>query len=225
MKRFVFLTTMLLALVARPAFATSIVLVTGNTSFTVNWLNTSTNPDLSATATFTITNFTATGFDLKVDQIKNTMPLSPDINARMVSFGFGLGPDFTSYSNKVDGATFSWGFSNFPSFGAVDACGYSGSNCAGGGGTGLEAGETMPGSMTIHFDGPFSEGVTFSTIPVKFQTPGGSLEFDGCIAGTAGCDAEINTTISAVPEPASMVLLGTGLVLGAARLRRARRKA
>jgi hypothetical protein len=225
MKRFVFLATMLFALVARPAFATSI-LVTGNTSFTVNWLNTTTNPDLSATATFTVTNFTTTGFDLKIDQISNTTPTTPNINARMISFGFGLGPNFTSYSNAVNGSTFNWGFSNFPSFGAVDACAYSGSNCAGGGNGGLTPGQSMAGSMTIHFNGPFSNGVTFSPIPVKIQTANGSYEFDGCVVGDTNCDVQYNpNSVAAVPEPASMVLLAPFIFLGAAPLRRPRRKA
>ena len=73
MKRFVVFGAAMLALMARPAYATSIT-VTDNTSFTVNWLNTVTNPDLSGSARFTISNFTADGFDLLVDQIMNTTP-------------------------------------------------------------------------------------------------------------------------------------------------------
>jgi hypothetical protein len=219
MKRFVILGAAMLALMARPAYATSIT-VTGNTSFNVSWLNTVTNPDLSGSARFTISNFTTNGFDLLVDQIMNTTPTSPDINARLVSFGFGLGPDFTSYSNAVDGAVFSWGFSNFPGFGSVDVCGYSGSNCAGGGSGGLDQGQSMAGGMSIHFNGPFSNGVTFSPVAAKFQTNGGSYEFDSTITNN---NTNQTTDISAVPEPASMVLLGSGLVLAAARLKRARR--
>src|SRR3954467_14063085 len=85
MKRIAFLSLMALGLMVRPAFATSI-LVTGNTSFTVNWLNVATNPDLAGSARFTITGFSATGFNLTVDQITNSTASSPDIGARLVSF-------------------------------------------------------------------------------------------------------------------------------------------
>ena len=221
MKRFVFLTALLFALVARPAFATSIYLVTGNTSFTVNWLYTATNPDLSATATFTISNYTTSGFDLKIDGIANTTATSPDIFARLSSFGFGMTPDATSHSGVDNGTVYQFGFSNFPGgFGSVDVCAFSGNNCAGGGNNGLLPGQTT-NDMNIHFDGPFTNGVTFSDFGIKIQTNAGSYEFGGCITD---CGSTFNDQ-AAVPEPASMVLLGTGLVLGAARLRRSRRQA
>ena len=78
----------------------------------------------------------------------------------------------------------------------------------------------MSGGMSIHFNGPFSNGVTFSPIAAKFQTGDGSYEFDSTI--TNNNNNTTSTDVAAVPEPASMVLLGSGLVLAAARLRRAR---
>ncbi len=78
----------------------------------------------------------------------------------------------------------------------------------------------MAGGMSIHFNGPFSNGVTFSPVAAKFQTNGGSYEFDSTITTNTN---QTTTDISAVPEPASMVLFGSGLVLAAARLKRARR--
>lgn len=214
MKRFVILGAALLALMARPAYATSIT-VTGNTSFTVNWLKTDTDPDLSASARFTISNFTAGGFDLFVDQIMNTTAALPNINARLTIFGFGLSPDAT-YSSPVNGSDFSWRFSNFPGFGTME-CGSSGNNCAGGGSGGLNQGESMAGGMSIHVSGPFSSGVTFSPIPAKFQTDLGSFEFEGTITTD-----NRTTDDPTVPEPASMVLVGSGFVLAANRLKRAR---
>src|SRR5262245_22469910 len=129
------------------ASATSI-LINGNTSFTVDWLNTQTNPDLAGSATFTITNWSVSGFDLAISNIANTMPVSPDINARLTSFGFGLTPDATGFTNKVNGNVFSWGFTNFPGFQQVDVCAYAGNNCAGGGNGGLNQGSsTLPNDI------------------------------------------------------------------------------
>ncbi len=216
MKRFVVLGAAMLALMARPAYATTIN-VTSDTSFIVNWSNPVTDPDLSGSARFTISNLTTGGFDLLVDQIMNSTLVSPNINARLTSFGFGLSPNFLNYSNVVNGSVFSWGFTNFPNFGSVDACGYAGNNCSGGGSGGLNQGQSMAGGMSIHFDGPFSNGVTFSPIPARFQTGpegGGSYEFEGTIT--------TNTAEAAVPEPASLMLVGSGFVLAARRLKQAR---
>src|SRR5262245_42279283 len=124
---------------ALPASAAPI-LVTGNTSFTVDWLDTQTNPDLAGSATFTVTNWSSSGFDLAVGNIANTMPASPNINARLVSFGIGLTSDATAFSNVIDGDVFSWGFTNFPGYQKVVVCGYAGNNCSGGGNGGLAQG-------------------------------------------------------------------------------------
>ena len=190
------------AVSAAPASATSIV-VTGNTSFTVDWLYTATDPDLSGSATFTITNWNSSGFDLAVSNVMNTMPASPSINARLTSFGIGLSPDAAGFTNVDNGDVFSWGFSNFPGYQQVDLCGYGGNNCAGGGNGGLNQGQSvLPGDiMSITVSGIFSNGVTFSPIPVKFQTDIGSFEFDG--------------TVRTVPEPATLSLFGSGLALAA----------
>ena len=201
---------------ALPASATSI-LITGNTSFTVDWLNPQTTPDLTGSATFTITNWSGSGFVLAVSDIENTMPASPNINARLTSFGFGLTPNASGFTNIVDGDIFSWGFSNFPGFQEVDVCGYSGNNCAGGGNGGLSQGtSTLPGDiMSITVLGSFANGVTFDPVAARFQTSVGSFEFDSSLR----CQGE-NCTPTPVPEPASLTLVVSGLILAAARYRR-----
>jgi hypothetical protein len=205
-----------LFLTAAPASATSVV-VTGNTTFTVFWLYTPTNPDLAGSARFNIANWSSTGFDLTIDQVANTMPVAPDVNARLVSLGFGLTSDATSFSSPVNGTVFGWGFSNFPGFGSVEVCGFSGNGCAGGASGGLDQGQSQTGSMSIHINGPFSNGVTFSPVAAKFQTGAGSFELDSCVGTPGTCGPVV---FQETPEPASLMLLGSGLVLGALGLRR-----
>jgi hypothetical protein len=176
------------------------IFVDGNTSFSVNWLLTSTNPDLAGSALFTISNWTDQAFKLTVSNIANSTATTPNINARLVSFGFGLSPDATSFTSIVNGATFAFGFSNFPAFQTVDVCAFAGNNCAGGGNGGLSPGQTSSDILSMLISGNFADGVTFSPVAVKFQTAVGSFEFDG------------GTPNTPVPEPASLLLFGSGLV-------------
>ena len=183
---------------ARPVAAATIF-VDGNTSFAVDWLYTATNPDLAGSALFTISGWSDNSFTLTISNIANSTATSPNIGARLVSFGFGLDSDAT-YSNIVNGSLFGFGFSNFPGFQAVDVCAFAGNNCAGGGNAGLSAGQTSSDILSMLISGSFGEGVTFSPIPVKFQTAIGSFEFDSTTPNTP------------VPEPATLFLFGTGLV-------------
>src|SRR6476660_5780248 len=86
------------------AAATSIT-VNQNMTFVVSWLDTSTTPNLAATATFAVSNFSSAGFTLTVSGIANQTASG---TARLSSFGFGLTPDATGLTNAVNGTTYSW---------------------------------------------------------------------------------------------------------------------
>ena len=104
----------ILLLMAPAAASAGSITLNGNGAFTVQWLETSTTPDVSGTANFVVTDFTASGFDLAITQVSNTTATNPDIDARLMSFGFGLSPDATSFTNKVNGAIFKLGLQQLP---------------------------------------------------------------------------------------------------------------
>ena len=122
---------LILASVA-PSAAQASVSVNGNTTFTVTWQGVKEGATLLAQATFTVSEWTRTSFKMTVTNAENTMPVSPDINARLTAFGFGLTPEGT-FSNQVPGSIYQWAFTNFPAFQRVDVCLTSGGTCAGGG--------------------------------------------------------------------------------------------
>ena len=77
------------------------------------------------------------------------MPTSPNINARLTAFGFGLTPEGT-FSNQVPGSIYQWAFTNFPAFQRVDVCLTSGGGCAGGASGGLNQGQSTTDSLLCH---------------------------------------------------------------------------
>ena len=165
---------------AVPGSAQATVFVNGNTSFTVTWSSAQTTPGLLATAKFTVTNFSSTSFVMTVTNVANTMPTSPDINARLTAFGFGLTPD-ANFSSLVGGTVYQWALTNFPGFQKVDVCLTSGGGCAGGGNGGLNQGQATNEGYSITIVGDFSKGATITPLPAKFQTGLGSVETDGVV--------------------------------------------
>src|SRR6476659_1184342 len=95
-----------------PGSAQTNVFVNGNTSFTVTWQGQKPGATLLATATFTVSDWSGTSFVMTVTNVRNTMPTSPHINARLTAFGFGLTPDVpqVQFSNLVNGSTYQWAF-------------------------------------------------------------------------------------------------------------------
>lgn len=168
---------------------------------------------LSATVNFTLNSLSARQAIFGVKVLNNSS--GPGSN-RLVSFGIDIvSPRLISAS--TNGGWDATRNTNFPSFSSVDLCIWDGSTCSGGGNQGVGEGLSESFDLTLRTLGDFTGGINFtSPYAVKFQsvgTRGNSIEFAGCIVGTAGCGP------SQVPEPASIALVGLGL-LGAALARR-----
>jgi len=163
-----------------PSAAQATVFLNGNTTFTVTWQGVKPGATLLASATFTVSDWTGTSFKMTVTNARNTMPVSPDIDARLTAFGFGLIPDGT-FGSLANGSIYQWAFTNFPGFQRVDVCLTSGGGCGGGGSGGLDQSQSSPETYSVTISGAFTSGITIAPIPAKFQTAVGSLETDGVV--------------------------------------------
>lgn len=192
---------------------------TGNTG-SILYSTTQDGATLSATMQFTLSTLSATSATFALNVSNNST--GPGTNTLM-SFGID------SISPLLTGASTTGGVwdasinDTLPSFQTVDLCIWSSNNCSGGNiNNGLGEGLSNTFSLTLTTAGNFTQGISFtSPYGVKFQDVGNSgqsFEFAGCIAGTPGCGGGGQTEI---PEPASIALVGLGL-LGAAFARRRR---
>ena len=157
---------------AIPGSAQTNVFVNGNTTFTVTWQGVKADATLLATATFTVSNWTGNSFVMTVTNVGNTMPTSPNINARLTAFGFGLTPESTCQQSSQR---------QHLSVGVHELPGVS-RRCVLDDGKWLRwrrVRRSQPGSstaetMSVLVTGAFPSGVTVTPIPAKFQTSLGS---------------------------------------------------
>jgi hypothetical protein len=185
---------------------------------------------LSATATFTLVSWTATTASFTVAVANGSS--GPGTN-RLMAFGIDVvSPTLTGAGTSNDP---DWGASInsvLPSFQSVDLCafpqGNQGNNSCSGGtiGNGLDEAASDSFTLQLTTSGIFTNGISFtSPYGVKFQdvgTGGQSWEFAGCIQGTTPgqCDGGGGPGGDPVPEPATLALVGLGLLAAATTRRR-----
>ena len=202
--------------------------ITASSDILVNFSGTGGSPSLTGTAKAELGDFVFSGNKVTFEMNVTNTTASP-IDARFTALGWVTTPATTIASD--DSSVYTTMGPDKLSGTDLSVCLYGGSNCNGGSNGGLED----PANAGLHGDptttGIFNVTVTFTAIvpPLdfssfigKFQTANGSFDAPGTVApGCPGC--VINPVIIVpTPEPASIALLGFG-VMGIAAVARRRR--
>ncbi len=180
-----------------------------NDAFNLTWGGVA---GLSADGTVSITGLTPTAADISIT-INNTSTPITVVDPRITSFGISVEniDTGTPLSDTNTGGTFLMFASalNFPGFTMVDACGTSGTNCAGGGSGGIPVGGSDAFVLSVNgLSGGFIPSFTLDSFAIHIQ--GGPLDNNNDSYQLPG-------TPSVVPLPAALplflsALAGLGLI-------------
>jgi hypothetical protein len=166
--------------------------------------------DLSAEATFLVTAFSANSITFDIMLENTTGSLGSGLASRVSGLGFNTTPNLTSASSTGVFNFAALGGSYPNQFGNIEACFKDGGgpgNCQGGGNGGVSSPNSGAFTVVLNFNGPITQ-FAFDRFGVRYQS------IDGSDLGTSGTgEGRVSDDPPpAVPEPTTMVLLGTGLI-------------
>lgn len=215
-----------MAFTATPALADAITFDSSNvgTTYTLNYDGSSdstTIAGLTAETSFTLTGIAGNTytFDYAVANTSST----PITGSRVSGFAFDTDPDITSGASAGAFGYTTVGGSYPNGVGEVDVCFKDAStgSCAGGGGGGLNLGDSGTGSFTLTFAQPVS-AVTLSDFYVRYQAISGA----GNVTSATGSGTQSSSSTTSggtqVPETGMLGLLGGALIATALLCRRRR---
>jgi len=213
------------ALLAGGINASLITLDSGNLSDTIDFSETFgtgiTTDTQRVQGTITATGFGTTTIALTVNLTNASTGPSTD---RLSSWGFGTTPNVASVSfgdasdGGLVGASLTSSPPGFPGSALIEVCAWS-QNCAGGGAGGIAESASDQFTLTLTFASAVSS-LAFDILGVKFEGgPTGAAPFFCSSADECGVNGVVGT--AAIPEPATILLIGVAM-LGMAALRRRR---
>lgn len=216
-----------LALSAAPAMADAITLDASKvgTAYTFNYNGFSsgtTVSGLTGSTTFTLTGISGNDYTFSYS-VSNTSS-APVTGSRISSFAFNTDPNITA-ATSTGAFSYTTLNSTYPNgIGAVDVC-FKDANtgsCAGGGGGGLDLGQTGTGNFILSFAQPIA-ALTLSDFYVRYQSITGAGNITSA-SGAGTLTSSGGTTTSSggtsVPEPGMLGLLSLALIAVAVTRRR-----
>jgi hypothetical protein len=165
---------------------------------------------LTGQATFTLTGVGSNSYSFNYS-ITNTSS-APIDGSRISLFGFNTDPNIVNATSTGMFNQTSTG--NVPAgYGRVDVCfkGAGGNNCSGGGGVGVNIGDTASGTLTLNF-AELPDQLTLSDFFVRYQSiSGGGAPGSAIGRETGSTSTSSSTGGTPVPAPGALWLFAAGL--------------
>ena len=187
----------------------------------------STVAGLTSTLTLLFSTVNGAGDYVFTYALMNTSNAALQPSSEVTAFGFNTNPNpdtaassITSTAAVADDQLTKISSGSISGGTSVEICGTGGPNCAGGGSSGPDVGETSGGQFILAFMGGDPGTVTLTNATVRYQSTG--LNGSGSAIGTPTSNPPPPPPPPGVPEPATwaMMLFGFGAVGYSLRRRR-----